>query len=253
MSVLIDTIKNHTVATPAPLGFRNAPVAEKPRLLLIAEVVPASSINLAACVEGADAGVMEMTDLKTGLEGLANLARNVPGIPWGGRIRNPGLEKAGIAKTEADFLVFPPEAPAVPLPASLGRVLEISEKLPDSYLRALDDLPIDALWINEPLNESITWQCLVQLQRLENICARPLILTVHPSFRGSDLETLWRVGVDGVVIKVDSEREALMRELKQVVVKGNFPLPRKSRKMDVLLPIINRDPAASLEEEEEEE
>jgi hypothetical protein len=252
MSKFIEKLKNHTQLSPAPIGFGKAPVQEKPRILLVAGLTLANIDNLAEYINGADAALLKADSLSSIDENLPKLSQSAPDVVWGGRLTNAHWDKAENTKIKADFLVFSPEMPLFDLPTGLGRILEIDVNITDTQLRAIDELPVEAvLFSAKP--EILNWQYLIMLQRLDNLLVKPLLAVVPSGVTSTELQTLWGVGVDGVVIELEAGQVNRLKELRQEVEKASFPLPRKSKKAEVRLPFISQAPPADAEEEEEDE
>ncbi len=249
MSKFIGKLKSHTQLTPAPLGFGKAPAQEKPRILLAA-CVNTDTKDIAACVGGADAVVFSDNSIGSIISYISKLNQEVPGVIWGGWLKSPKSEKAKTASLPVDFLAFPPNTSLFETPAKMGRILEIDINIPDTQLRAIDDLPVEAVFVGS-LPEKMDWQYLISLQRLDNLLTKPLLAAVSPEVTVLELQTLWSVGVDGVVV-MGSEGEKL-KSLRQEIDKAVFPLPRKSKKVDVVLPLMSPAKSAELDEEEEDE
>ena len=253
MSEFIEKLKRGTQIVPAPMGFRSEPVKEKTKILLVAVVSQPNIKNPEDYIAGADAGLLTMNNLASGMESLQKLNKVIADIPWGGWLRDARWEKKEFPKLECDFLIFSSDTPIFTLPAKLGRILELDNLASDTLIRAIDDLPVDAIMINEKPGDLLNWQYIASLQRLDNLLSKPLLVKVPSGITGSDLPMLWGVGVDGIVIEVGaSQPKDMMKELRQVVDKASFPLPRKAKKPDVLLPFISPEKPAESEEEEEE-
>lgn len=248
MSKFIEKLKNHTQKVPAPLGFGKAPVQEKPRMLVAAYISDANIENLADCVNGADVAVLATDSLGSLAEALPKLSKAVSEIFWGGWLKNPQPGKTDTKTIGGDFLIFSPATSLFETPAKLGRILEIDTSITDTQLRAIDDLPVEAvLFTGNP--KVLNWQYLITLQRLDNMLAKPLLAVVSSDVTVLELQTLWSVGVDGVVIEASTGGK--LKELREEIEKVVFPLPRKSKKVDVMLPMVN--PASSEESDEEED
>jgi hypothetical protein len=248
MSKFIEKLKHHTQITPAPLGFGKAPVQEKPRILLAVYITDADVQNLADCVSGADVAVLALDSLNS-IEVLPKLSKVASDILWGGWLKNTQPEKTETKSITADFLIFSPETSLFETPAKLGRILEIDTATPDTQLRAIDDLPVEAVLVSgKP--DTFNWQYLIALQRLDNLLAKPLLVVVSSDVTVLELQTLWSVGVDGVVI--EPKNGGKLKLLREEIEKAAFPLPRKSKKVDVMIPFISPAPAEEPDEEEDE-
>ena len=252
MSKFIEKLKNHTQLSPAPLGFGKALVQAKPRILLVAGLAQPNIENLAECLSGADAGLLQVNSLSSLDENLSKLSQSAPDIVWGSWLNNANWGKVENTKIKADFLVFPPMMPLVDLPAGLGKIFEIDANITDTQLRAIDELPVEAVLFNAK-PDKLNWQYLIMLQRLDNLLTKPLLTVVPSGVTSTELQTLWGVGVDGVVIELEAGQVNRLKELRQEVEKASFPLPRKSKKAEVRLPFISQSPPADAEEEEEDE
>jgi len=252
MSKFIDILKRGTQATPAPMGFGRTLSQEKPRMLLVAEIPKADIPDIKKNIAGADAGLLVVENLKSGMESLQKLNRDLPGIPWGGWLTDGSWGKSDIPSINADFIVFPAAMPIFKMPAELGKLLEIDSGITDGILRAVGELPVDAVLIGDK-PEKLNWQSLVDIQRIDNMVSKYLLLRVRNDINTAELETLWKVGVDGVVIDISSVQTGRLQELRDMVNKASFPLPRKSRKLEATLPFITAETPAAADEEEEED
>ncbi|MBN1366340.1 MAG: hypothetical protein JW967_00225 [Dehalococcoidales bacterium] len=249
MSKFIEKLKNRTQISPAPLGFGKVPVQEKPGILLAASITDAGMKNLTDCVSGADAVFLISDSIGSLLNTLPKLKDEVPDMLWGGWLQKAQTEKADAKNMIADFLAFSPETIIFETPAKVGRILEIDESISDTQIRAIDDLPVEAVLFT-PRPYSINWQYLIALQRLDNLLAKPLLAAVPSDINVTGLQILWSAGVDGVVI--EGGESGKFRTLRQEIDKIIFPLPRKSKKVDVMLPFINTTPTQESDEEEDE-
>ncbi len=248
MSKFIDKLKSRTQLLPAPIGFGKAVIQEEPRILLIAAV--SQTDNVVDLVKGTDVGLLIADRPSSLTKNLPKLAKAVPDVLWGGWLNNPRWDEIENMKNEADFIIFSPEMPLIDLPADLGRILAIDASFTDTQLRAIDELPVEAvLFTVKP--DKLNWQYLITLQRLDNIIAKPLLAIVPADITGKGLQSIWSVGVDGVVIEVNGGSANRLKELNREIEKMVFPLPRKSKKMDVMLPFISQQSPAETEEEDE--
>jgi len=258
MSRLIDKLNQVSRVVPQSMGFRKAqPVSEKPKILLIAFLAGASVGGLADYVVGADAGLLHIPKLSSGAKTLGEMSQAVPDIPWGGWLKN--IDKGGIkqmAKAGCDFVVFP--AANTPLALlqndEIGKILEVESSLSEGLLRAVNELPIDAVLIAGEQGEGyfLTWHHLMLFQRFADLLTKPLLASIPPNVTASELQALWEAGVDGVVIEVGAGQPVeRLKELRQVIDKLVFPLQRKRGKAEALLPHIGRESSIVTEEEKE--
>jgi len=240
------------------MGFRRTqPVSEKPKILLIASLPEASVSGLADFVVGADAGLLHIPELSSGTKTLKEVSQAAPDIPWGGWLRN--IDKDGIkqmAETGYDFVVFPAvNTPLVLLQNDeMGKILEVESSLSEGLLRAVNELPIDAVLIaTEQEGEYfLTWHHLMLFQRFADLLTKPLLASIPPNVTANELQALWEAGVDGVVIEAGTGQPAdRLKKLRQGIDKLTFPSKRKRGRAEALLPPIGRETSIVTEEEEE--
>jgi len=238
------------------MGFRPAQLAsEKPKILLIASLIQASADSLADYMVGADAGLLRIPRLSSGAKILREMSQTVPDIPWGGWLRN--IDQGGIkqmAKAGCDFVVFP--AAITPLAllqnGEMGKILEVESSLSEGLLRAVNELPIDAVLIagEQGSEYFLTWHHLMLFQRFADLLTKPLLASIPANVTANELQVLWEVGVDGAVMEVGAGQSPdKLKELRQLIDKLAFPLQRKREKTEVLLPHISREVSIATEEE----
>jgi len=251
MSQFIDKIKLVSQGGQ-PMGFRaTVAVPQKTRMLLVAAVAQADTEHLADIVAGADAGLLSMTKLSSGAKALQQASKAVPDIPWGGWLKEVGKE--GIGKVAADFIVFTAERTLLAMldDKEPGKILEVGPSLEPGLLKAVDDLPVDAVFVaagDEPL---LTWRDLMLFQRCANVLNKPLLVPVPPQVTAAELGALWQTGVRGVVVKAGTEGR--IAEIRQMLDKLPAPSAGKRTKAGPLLPRIGGETGVVSEEEEEEE
>ncbi len=257
MSKFIDRLNQVSLAVPQPMGFRAAPVQEKPKILLIASLAQADIDGLADYMAGADAGLLHIPNLSSGTKNLQRVRQIVPNIPWGGWLRgvNWGAVKR-MVKVDCDFFVFPAANTSLAVFQSdeVGMILEVEASLSEGLLRTVDELPVDAVLLAGEQGEDnfLTWRHLMLFQRFADLLAKPFLVSIPSSVTAGELQTLWEAGVNGVVVEagVGQPRERL-KELRQAIDELTFS-PRKQRKVEALLPHISEETSPVTEEEEEE-
>ena len=259
MSRFIDKLHQISRAEPQPIGFRaKHPASPKPRLQLVASLAQAGAEDLADRVAGVDAGLLRITKPSSGVKALQNIARTVPDIPWGGWLPAGGQERVKqLMKAGNDFVVFPASSPLATLENSeLGRILEVETSLNEGLLRAVNELPVDAVLVTQEEKEDyfLSWQHLMLLQRFADLLTKPLLALIPDKVTADELQALWEAGVDGIVTEVTAEQPLnQLKELRQVMDKLAFTPTRRREKMEPLIPGITQEPEILTAEEEEEE
>jgi len=157
-----------------------------------------------------------------------------------------------------DFVVFPPAS--TPMAAlkdeKVGKILEVGTSLNEGLLRAVDELPVDAVLVGDKQEGKyfLTWQHLMFFQRCADLLTKPLLVSIPSSVSAKELQALWEAGVNGVVVEAGVEQPVeRLKELRQVIDKLIFPSQRKRRKAEALLAYtpISEDRDIATEEEEE--
>ena len=259
MSRLIDKLERVLKAVPQPMGFRAAQSASpKPQVLLIASLTPTDNVDtLADYVAGADAVMLRITKSSPGAKALQKIARSLPDIPWGGWLGDIDKKRVGtMANAGCDFVVFPAVSAvsAIPQNDKVGKVLQVDSSLTDGLIRALNELPVDAVLTTAEQEDSLTWHHLMLFQRFTNLLTKPLLVSIPSNVTANELKALWEAGVDGVVVEASLGQPVnRLKELRQVISDLAFLPPRKRRKAEALLPHISGETSTEVDAEEEEE
>jgi hypothetical protein len=256
MSKFIDKLKRVSQAGLQPMGFRTvAGVPPKPRMLLVATLAQVDIDRLADCVAGADAGLLSIAKLGSGAKTLQQISQAVSDIPWGGWLKEIGRGGIGwMAEAGCDFVVFPAANTSLLIlqDEKLGKVLEVEPGLDPALLKAVDDLPVDAVLIAaEEKEHFLTWHHLMLFRRCADLLTKPLLVSVPTDVAASELQALWEAGVGGVVVGVEPP-VGRVAELHKMLDKLTLPPSGKRRKVEPLLPRIGGESGIVSEEEEEE-
>ena len=256
MSRFIDKLNQTSLAVPQPMGFKAAPLASlKPKMLLVASLAEANVESLADYVAGADAGLLLISKLSSGVKTLKKMSQAVSGIPWGGWLRNIGSrEIEQMVKVGCDFMVFPAATTllAVVQNEEVGKILEVETSLSEGLLKVVDELPVDAVLIGGEKKEGLTWHHLMLFQRFADLLTKPLLASIPAEVTANELQALWEAGVDGVIVEVGVEQPVgRVSELRQMIDKLAFPSQRKRGKAETLLPYIGSERGTVAEEEED--
>lgn len=257
MSRFIDKLNRLSRPEPQPMGFgTKQPTSPKPKIQLVASLTQESAESLTDYVAGADAGLLRISKPGSGAQTLQKISQAMPDIPWGGRLQGSSLGKIKqTAKVGGDFVVFPAvNTPLVLLQNDeVGKILEVEASLGEGLLRAVNELPIDAVLITGKERDFLTWQHLMLFQHFADLLTKPLLVSIPSNVAAGELQALWEAGVDGVVIEVTAgQPQDRLRELRRVIDKLTFPLPRRREKTQPLLPYVSAEAGVVTEEEEEE-
>ncbi len=256
MSRFIDKLKQVSPAVSQPMGFGvRQPVSVKPKMLLVASLAQADVDRLADYVAGADAGLL-LVKAGSGVKSLPKIARAVSDIPWGVWLAGSQQEIKQMAKVGGDFAVFP--AASTPLAAfqddEVGKILEVEPSLSEGLLRAVNEMPVDAVLVAGEPGEAdfLSWQHLALFWRFAGLLTKPLLVTVPLKVTAGELQALCEAGVDGVVVAVAAgQPQDRLKELRRVIDK--LAPSRQRGKVAVSLPAVGGGASAAAEEEDEED
>ncbi|MFC1948863.1 hypothetical protein ACFLW0_01640 [Chloroflexota bacterium] len=260
MSVFIDKLSRLSRGESQPIGFRAKQAASaKPKIQMVASLAQESAGDLTGHIAGADAVIVRISKPGMDAESLQSLSKALPDIPWGAHLQ--GSSQASIkqiTRAGCDFIVFP--TTDTPLTAidndEMGKILEVEASLNEGLLRAVNELPIDAVLITIDQNEtpSLTWHNLMLFQRFADLLTKPLLVSVTVKVTAKELQSLWGAGVTGVVIALDAKQpEGRLEKLRAETEKLDFSPPQRREKPEAVLPRPGGEPRRARTEEEEEE
>jgi hypothetical protein len=222
-------------------------------MLLVATLAQVDVDRLADGVAGADAGLLQIPKPGSGVKALKQVCQAAPDIPWGGWLKEIGRGGVGkMAEAGCDFVVFPADSASLEIlqDKKLGKILEVEPSLEPGLLKAVDDLPADAVLVagEQGKGHFITWHHLMLFRRCANLLTKPLLVSVPSGVTAGELQALWEAGVGGVVVEAAEK----LTKLRQIIDKLTLPSPGKRRKAEPLVPHIPGETGAVSEEEEEE-
>ena len=260
MSKLSENLERISEGNIQPMGFGAAVSRIKVSQMLVIASVPAGNAKLTAIAEkgGADALLVTVEHLDKEIKNLAKIGRAKTDIPWG--IFSETVSKEEIEKLieiGCDFVIFAPtKTPAVVLTnETIGKVLKIDTSLTESLAKAVNRLQLDAVLISPSSGEEtpFTVHQLMMYERLASVTGKHLLATMAPGMSPSDLESLWELGVRGIVVDMAVEQpEQRLSEIKEAIQKLPTTRKKSKEKIRATLP-LPRAPSEKVESEEEEE
>lgn len=247
MGKLLEKLRQVSRGSAQPLGFKTTASASKnPPMVLIACLAGGPARAAAGVKESADAVLLK------GGQSREKLVASLGEFPWGASLEQATEEELTQLKGEGcDFLVFDAAKapPAVLLEEEMGKIVEIDPSLADGLIRAIDQLPIDAVLIGgEP---SLSVHRLMLCQHVANLMHKPLIALAPLDVSKEDLEVLRDVGMAGVAVTVEEEAKEELLRLRQTI-DALPPSRRRRERADALLPQLGQAEATQIEEEWDE-
>ncbi len=240
MSRFIDKLRQLSQTESQPMGFKREKVYSKPRLMLVVE---SGADATEVVLKGADAVIL--TDM------IKDLPKKLD-IPVGIRLRGGGIDKLpeGI-----DFIVFQSESPVVIAEGEKkGKVIALKASTELDLLRSLDDLPLDALLISEgggEVQESVTWRYLMLCRRVAALSNKPVLVAVGPQINKHELQLLWEVGVDGVV--VTGLTAGNLKKIRLLIDQFITPSKRKRQEIRAIIPKLGEESNSVADIEDDED
>ena len=248
MSKLLEKLRQVSRGSIQPLGFKVATSTSKsPKMVLIACLPEGNARAAAATKESADAVLVK------GAQSLEKLVASLGEATWGAALDEYTEEETATLKGKGcDFLVFDAaKAPPTLLrEEELGKIVEIDPSMADGLVRAIEQLPIDAVLIGgEP---SLSVHRLMVCQHMANLVRKPLVASAPLDMSKEDLEALREAGMAGVVVNAEEDANEGLSRLRQTI--DALPPSRRKRqeKAEALLPYIVPAETAEAQEEEEE-
>ncbi len=255
MSRLIDKLKKLSQAAPSPMGFHTTrPAKAGSPLLIIGRTLIKTTASTAKSNSGADAVLVYADKSELTALDAQKTAKAFGDIPWGVYLDESDEAATALVEAGCDFVVFSPTVRITDLPQDekTGKIVQVDSSMDDGLLRAINDLPADAVLVTDNLegNETLTIHQLMIYRHLANFIAKPLIVHVAANITEAELKALQDVEIDGVMAEMDGES---LKELRETI--GKLP-PRSKKKRDkrgVLLPRITGESATIAPPDEEEE
>ncbi|MFC1909524.1 hypothetical protein ACFLXD_06760 [Chloroflexota bacterium] len=257
MSKLIDRLKQITRDTHQPIGFRaGQSTASKRPMLLITSLTHPAAASQDSYLTDADAVLLNSPKLGKGAKGIRQFTDSLGDTTWG--IKQGDItqkETTKIVDAGCDFLVFPTDSAIVTTTQdeNTGKILQIESSLGEGLLRAVNDLPVDAVLAVDSAENSLTWHHLLLFQRFTNLLNKPLLVSIPLNSTAVELQSLQEAGVVGIVVTIepDSSTEK-WEELRQAIDNLASLPPRKRGNIDALVPLPGSQASTVTDTEEEE-
>jgi hypothetical protein len=259
MSRLIEKLKRQRQIEPQPMGFAafGRPAPEKSRMQLLVYLTADNQEGYADLIVSADA-VLVAVNKPEDLKSIEKVCQAKEGILAGGWVRFS--DAAALQQTtetsSCDFAAFSSGTlVTVTRNEKLGRILELDPDLDDGILRTVNDLPVDAVLISAVWPEkALTLNRLMHIRRLVSLINKPLLVCIPEDLTQIDLQSLWDMGVSGVVAgPVDAAFAGKLAALRSQIDKLTLPSLRKKERASPILPHIQPEKGALPDDGEEEE
>ena len=253
MSRTIDKLKKLSQTAPAPMGFRTAKPSETSLpLMIIGRTAVKATTAATKSDSGADALLVYKDKVGVSAANVQKTVKSFGDLPWGVYLEESGEAKGELVGAGCDFMAVSPAIRVGDLPQDekVGRIVEVDSSMDDGLLRAINNLPADAVLVTATpeKSDSLVWHQLMIYGHLSNIISKPMIVSVSADITDAELKALQDAGIDGVMAEIDGEK---LKDLRKKISK----LPaRSAKKRDkgVLLP-RNGGERTTIESPDEEE
>jgi hypothetical protein len=170
---------------------------------------------------------------------LQKTVKPLKDVPWGVALEESKETAEALEEAGADFIILSPLTALNTMPKNekTGKVLQIESTMDDGLLRAVNDLPADAVLAADSFGESNTlvWHHLMLLRYLALLISKPLIVPVPKTISRDELKALWDAGIEAVLVPVDPVNGEDLKELHEIAAKLPKRALKKQEKMNVFL------------------
>ena len=124
-----------------------------------------------------------------------------------------------------------------------------NQPIDDGLIGTIDQLPIDAILLDfRGEGGNITVSNLMDCRRFTGSTRKPLLAAIETKVDEKELQALWEVGVNGVVVDIEKESQSEIKRLYQAI--GTLSrTQRKSKGQRVILPRLEGDEGSVMPEE----
>lgn len=258
MSQLIDKLNKTNRSVTQPMGFRTSrSEGEELSLVIIAGVDYSTPESIEEYAAGADAVYLTTGSPGISIKSIQPIIKALSRIPCGISVEDAGNKKLdNFIEAGCDFLVFSEDSPVGPIPQDekTGKLLRVDPSLEDSLARVISNLPLDAVITRQVTSKktTMTWQYLMNIQRLATVITKPVIIPVTPDISTSELRAIRDADIDGILVDTDPREPGRIERIRRDI-RGLPPRSEKKHgKSDVLLPRSTR-PAESEASEEDDD
>ena len=221
MGKLTDKLERAEKGAGQPLGFGGAAKRESIAPLLLLGAVAAGDAAQAGVVTASEIDGALIAGAGSAKKAALNSSAKALGETLFGVWTDEGqAEEAG----GADFQVFSSDATPAGALTGEGRtlVMEVQPELPDSLLRTVDQLPVDAFLVS--LDTPLTVAQLMRLARVRGATSKRLLVHLGALPAKEDAEQLRDAGASALIVDAAGQTADAFRETLAMLRE----LPRKS-------------------------
>jgi hypothetical protein len=255
MSRTIDKLKKLSQAAPLRMGFRTSqPAKTVLPLIIIGRTAVKTNAATVKTDSGADAILVYADKASLSAVNVQKTANAFGGIPWGVYLEESEKTTAALVEAGCDFVVFSPATRVTDLPQDerVGKIVEVDSSMDNGLLRAINDLPADAVLVTDKPGKSngLVWRQIMIYRHLINLINKPMIVPVAANISEAELKALQDTEVNGVMAEIDGEN---LKELRKTISKLPPRSVKKRETTGVILPRTGSEGTSIKPPDEEEE
>ena len=231
MSKFLKALEKRTRSSPGPIGFGSS-ISEEPRstMALVGLISSQSAKNLKLANQpGLDAVLLHVD--KPG-SGLVKTVEALAGKPLGIRTEVLSKEESSrLVKIGCDFFIHTLAKTDVNAlyEGEAGYILDLDGGIAEQALRALDLLPVDAVFVSLSNADSLlTLSHLADIVSIRVMFEKFLIVEIPKNISAKEIEILRDSGVDGLVVDITNSDERSISSLQKIL--NNLPRQKYQRR-----------------------
>jgi len=237
MSKFIDKLDKVSKPVSTPLGFHSSKSETGNSSLLLIAGIFSADIKKVKPLNGIPVDAVLVLNKNIGLNKTKQFAKILKDIPLGiiisqsGEINHANSETAGL-----DFIAFDKYVSMTNIGKALAsKLLILDNSFNLDLIRAVNELDIDGVIIDNSQTELLTVDHLLICQRTHELLHKPLLMVLRPCVTGAELFRLREAGITGVISSKMWSIESLIELRKEI---DNLPERQALRgsKVDAILP-----------------
>jgi hypothetical protein len=237
MSKLNQRIERLGKETPAPLGFGAAKRRKAaPTMVLLASTSDPSAANK---LDGVPLdGVLFTADKATGSV-LAKATSGLKDVAWGTQIQSPTAEKVKeLVDAGCDFITLTGMSASLEAlhNEDLGKFLIVPADLKEEHAHSLEVMPVDGVIYADAVSSPLNLEGLLQLACVRGEIGSCFLVLVNGTLSTWELECLREIGVDGVIVNLESTDVDALNALAHTIA----DLPRRRSRVELSSPSLPR-------------
>ena len=237
MSKLTDKLYKISRSVATPIGFHSATSAPGDSPLLLIAGIFSADIKKVKSLDGIPIDAALILNQNLGLKQAKQFIKVLRDTPLGIIINQLSeINNVNSATTCLDFIAFDKHVSMTNVEkTSVGKLFMIDASLNMDLIRAVNELDIDGVIIDNSQADLLTVEHLLICQRLRELLHKPLLMILPSLVTGAELCRLWGVGITGVISSKTWSVESLIG-LRQKI--DNLPKRHAHRnsKIDAILP-----------------